>query len=394
MAAPASFPVTSFLSKASHPETQQALIKPQEPSADLEAIKYFLAESWQAMTALAQPLEAVDKEAYPQWAWAVPLKHQAFVSLLATKLCGATFAKRKPSSLEQIESLISKAVQANEPIPVRLGHGPLKNPNLGAENTLPEWAEWFAMLQLARWVQAIRFLYPPAVKIELVLDNCRACCANGATHDTTEAYRQALQRWIEQTPLAHYIEPLQAQEVLYEAYHVEAYLPQAQAELDTYWQSEQGEAAFEQAKANALFNMDAACRAEALQQGVLDQVLSDSARYYLCLHRGEELSGLWGTQQRIPVRYGRHAGYTQLFTLCKEETALPWQGLGALRLTEKVSHNKKVYRPQLWQPFAGKGGHPVFSVENRLVLPGNAVPPCSGAMLPVFLPEASSLAVS
>jgi hypothetical protein len=384
MAAPALFSASSFSAKAT-PSNIQQVTKQPVLTPDLPSIQHFLAVSWQAMEALAQPLEAFDKEAYPQWAWALPRKHEAFVSLLASKLCGASFAKRKPSSLAQVEAVISKAVKANQPIPIRLGHGPLKNPNLGTENTLPEWAEWFAMLQLARWVQAIRFLYPPAVCIELVLDNCRACCANGAEHHTTEAYRQALQGWLEQTPLAAYMAPLQAQEVLYKAYNVSAYLPRAQAELEVYWQSEQGAVAFEQAKANALFNMDGACRIEALQQETLEQVLSESARYYLSLHRGEELSGLWGCEQRIPVRYGRHSGYTQLFTLCKEETALPWQGLGALRLTGKATQGLKAYRPQLWQPFTEKSAVPAFTVAAALVLPENAVAPCAGVDLPVFM---------
>jgi hypothetical protein len=374
---------TSFTSSPPH-----GLPWPEQPTVDVDlpSIKQALAEHWQAMEALATALEHFAEEAYPKWACSVPYKHQAFVSLLATKLCGASFAKRKPSSLLEIEALISKAVKTNTPIPVRLGHGPLKNPNLGPENALPEWAEWFAMLQLAKWVQAIRFLYPPAVNIELVLDNCRACCANGAEQRTTEAYRQALQHWIEQTPLVQYIQPLQAQEVLYKSYNVNAYLPQAKAELNSYWQSEEGQAAFKQAKSNALFNIDKACRVEALQQGTLDELLSDSASYYLCLHRAEELSGLWSYQQRIPVRYGRHAGYTQLFTLCKEETALPWQGLGALRLTGKVVQGIKAYRPQLWQPFTGQGTQPTFMVMAQQVLPGKAVAPCSGLMLPVFLP--------
>jgi hypothetical protein len=182
------------------------------------------------------------------------------------KIGSRLFVKRRPEDITPFINYIESVAITGEPLLFRVGFGPVKNINLGAENQNPDAAEYLTLVQLARLMHAVSGLYPFGVRAQIVPDDLRGASANRSPDGCAKNYIQALQDMVTKMGLGSVMTVENGQERLYKLYNVEAY--RQEAVLDFSKQLKQNSAVFaarwakaqENARANlppALGNSDA-----------------------------------------------------------------------------------------------------------------------------------------
>lgn len=233
------------------------------------------------------------------------------------------FCKHRPGNPESFHAVIQQALREEKPIPIILGHGPLKNRN-GCASPQADWAELFTFYQLACLHQRIRALHPPGLSVSLYLDDARSERANGVPPQWTAQYFQSLVNMLRETRLNHLIPHVFSFNQLYIEYGVETFLAEAEVQVLEWEADPRNEAAMAEQRLHAQKNVP---------PGVpVDWTLEDAAhryRVYLC---AEHLAGLWEQPNSLYARYSPHPGFWQLFTLRKGQVGQPWQGEGCLLL--------------------------------------------------------------
>jgi len=254
----------------------------------------------------------------PDWA-RQQINKQGAVRALAAKLASGTFMRRRPDDASAYEAALADAVAAQRPLQFRLGFGPLKNlQRCGPWAQQPDAAEFLTFAQVGRFVQAMAALHAPGVSVQVIPDDCRARFANNAPEACTRSYIAGLQQMVATLGLSGWLKIESGQCRVACCYEISRWRTQAEADL-TAWRSAEPElfaARWTRAVENARENI----------VPVPDDATAQAAAWrYLIATRAEELSGLWDIGRYLPLRFGRHAGFYQLYTLKENQTLLPWQ---------------------------------------------------------------------
>src|SRR3954470_15167445 len=71
---------------------------------------------------------------------------------------------------EQILGRVRHWVARGKPVRVMIGYAPMKNPRV-VDYTQADWAEFFALGNLAAWHNKVSGVYPPGLRIKIVFDD-------------------------------------------------------------------------------------------------------------------------------------------------------------------------------------------------------------------------------
>ncbi|MBY0403549.1 MAG: L-tyrosine/L-tryptophan isonitrile synthase family protein [Cyanobacteria bacterium] len=258
----------------------------------------------------------------------------ATVETIYAKLMSYRFTRQRPQEEALFYKCIEKSILENRPIPIALGHGPLKNPN-NVTSPHVDWSEFFLLSQLCLLQQAITPLYPPGINYALFLDDSRSANANGIDYECMDTYRNSLQNLIWQCGLNALFPSIISLKEFYIAYDVDKFLPEAE-EIVSKWENDPKHAyqmvqQFEHAKRN-IPQVSSSTNELTSEQLAEIEFAAHQYRVYL---QAEILSGIWSLPNFIYGRFSQHSNYWQLFTLRKGSVAQPWQGEGCLRLNHK-----------------------------------------------------------
>jgi hypothetical protein len=284
-------------------------------------VQDFLAAHWHRFQAVGAPPPPQEKPA--RQLARLSLAEQVYARLTSYRFC-----KQKPEDVEAFLAVIQTAMQADRPIPVILGHGPLKNPNNCPQSQV-DWAEWFTLSQLAWLHQAIRALYPPGLQVSLFLDDARSHHANAIGYESTERYRHSLVSLIEQVGLRSLVTDVVALSDWYDEFGVGDCVTEAEKLVNRFEADPDQSFFLAQQYQHALRNLPATPGSED-PQGLHQQAEAAAHRYRVYL-QAEILSGIWSIPNRLYGRFSPHPGFWQLFTLRKGSVTQPWQGQGCLK---------------------------------------------------------------
>ena len=253
------------------------------------------------------------------------------VQAVYAKLTSHQFCRQRPDDVQSFLTIISENMKQGTPIPFILGHGPLKNPN-NCPYPHADWAEFFAYAQLMKLAGAVKALYEPGIEVSLYMDDSRAAYANKAPAALMDAYRLSVQEMIDATPFKQVIKEVVAlSTVCPERLHVE-HMRQGE-EIITNWLADPANLpAYETQVLHAVRNLPAA---RTLPREELLGEAREATRRYLLHYEAEKLCGIWNQPDKLYMRYSPHAGFYQTFTLRKGSVSQPWQGQGALVITEQ-----------------------------------------------------------
>jgi hypothetical protein len=251
----------------------------------------------------------------PFWATQTLRKSEPIAATLK-KIGSGSFARRRPVVEKPYFDYISSRYKSASPLQFRLGCGPLKNIHVCGSNQRPDVSEYLMLAQLASFAQAIAALYPYGLNVQIIPDDERACGANGCPKEYTNSYITGLTELVSQTGLSGWLTLEQGQSQICKNYCVASYLSAAEEKLLKQSKTEGFASRWERAVANALQNVYPAPTHEQAQK---------AAWRYLVLHEAELMSGIWSIGDYFPLRYGRHDGFFQLFTMKENQTQLPWQ---------------------------------------------------------------------
>ncbi len=96
---------------------------------------------------------------------------------------------------EQLLARVQHWVARSEPIQVRIGYAPMKNPRT-VDHTMADWAEFFALCHLAAWHNKVQAVYPPGLQIKIVFDDSTVRMANRYSKAPMRDYMQSIARLI------------------------------------------------------------------------------------------------------------------------------------------------------------------------------------------------------
>jgi hypothetical protein len=96
---------------------------------------------------------------------------------------------------EQLLARIKHWVSRSEPIQIRIGYAPMKNPRT-VNHTKADWAEFFALCHLAAWHNKVQAVYPPGLQIKIVFDDSTVRMANRYSKKPMREYMQSIARLI------------------------------------------------------------------------------------------------------------------------------------------------------------------------------------------------------
>lgn len=240
---------------------------------------------------------------------------------VVAKVGSHNFCKRRPAhGTADYASYVAKQLAAQQPLHFRVGFGPLKNMQRFGDCQRADVAEYLTFAQLARVALAINALYPHGVCMTVVPDNLRAEYANHISADCVADYIGSLQDMAQSMGLDSWLTVTDGQQGLYNQYQVIDYF--AAAEESLLAEQHYDTAAFAQkmttASGNAAKNI-AGCHTCSADDA------AGAAWRYLVAHEAEVLAGLWAVRDTFPLQYARRASFFQMFTMYKEETAMPWQ---------------------------------------------------------------------
>ena len=246
-------------------------------------------------------------------------------TLLAT-LTSARFCRRKPAEQSPLLATLQAAIDALQPIPLTLIHGPLKNRNnVGYQH--PDWAEWFTYCQLHRLGCAVKQLYAPGLSITLLLDDARSETANGMAPTVCDDYRLALTRFINDAGFSSLIQRVKSLRPVYESPEWPTFVAQATEIIDAWWHDPA------HATRKEVFRLHAERNSHGLEVLTEDQLQQETlaAAYRYCIaFTAEQLAGVWNCPDTLTFLYNDYAGYAQLYTLRRGSISQPWQGKGAV----------------------------------------------------------------
>lgn len=242
---------------------------------------------------------------------------------IVAKVGSHLFCKRRPvTGLAAYQAYVAQQFLAQQPLHFRVGFGPLKNMQRYGACQRADSAEYLTFAQLARVAQAVQTIYPHGLSMTVVPDNLRAEYANNISPDCVADYIDSLQQMVQRLGFGDWLEVADGQKDIYDRYNVRSFFAQAEQELLAAQQADPiaFNAMFAAACGHAAKNV-AGCHTCSAADA------EGAAWRYLVAHEAEVLAGVWGTADAFPLRYGRRAGFFQIFTMYKEETAMPWQVL-------------------------------------------------------------------
>lgn len=254
-------------------------------------------------------------------------KKHSLAEKIYARLTSHRFCRHRPDDDLRFLSVIEAAISQEAPIPVILGHGPLKNPN-NCEVSQADWAEFFTLSNLTALHQSVRKLYNPGLQVSLYLDDARSERANGIPAQRTNAYRESLVALVEALSIQSLVSDVFSLKVGYERFKVEAYQNAAE-EMVRAWEQDPGNLdALETQRLHARKNLPVLPDSE---PDAISEAEAAAHRYRVCL-QAEILSGLWSQPGVLYGRFSHHPGFWQIFTLRKGSVSQPWQGQGCLKL--------------------------------------------------------------
>lgn len=99
---------------------------------------------------------------------------------------------------EEYEQLLARVeywVARSQPIQIRIGYGPMKNPRT-VDHTQADWAEFFALCHLAAWHNKVQAVYPPGLQIKIVFDDSTVRMANRYSKQPMREYMRSISELI------------------------------------------------------------------------------------------------------------------------------------------------------------------------------------------------------
>ena len=233
------------------------------------------------------------------------------------KLGSNAIAKRRPADGADFLRYIAASLASQKILQLRVVVGPVKNTVRYGTYQQADLAEYLALIQLARVVEAIALLYPYGIRVQLVPDDARGMMANQWPSAYGRRYIQSLQQMVCDLQFNPWLTVEDGQQQLYRDYKVADYFVKARALVlnDVNFAADFA-AACSRAKENR-FTLDT--------NKLSEETIKDSALQYLIAHRAEILSGMWSPVDALPLVYANHAGNYQLYTLGQGITKLPWQ---------------------------------------------------------------------
>lgn len=95
----------------------------------------------------------------------------------------------------QLLARVRHWVVRGQPIRIRLGYAPMKNPRT-VGHTTADWAEFFAFCHLAAWHNKVCAVYPPGLRIKIVFDDSTVRMANRYAKAPMKDYMGSVARLI------------------------------------------------------------------------------------------------------------------------------------------------------------------------------------------------------
>jgi hypothetical protein len=303
-------------------------------------------------------------QAISSWAQSSPRRQKKTVTgnQVLAALSSNRFARDKGEPCQARLRAVERAIIAECPIPVSILCGPLKNRRLNVPQQ-PDWAELFLYAQLAKMASAVQEIYAPGVSVEIILDDARAGFANEVESHIFVQYREAIQRLLNSLGVDPSKIRISSQLPIYEKLGVLDHVEEAQAQVDQFMNSYNGQCCWETISRNSCENNcdETDCNAAAVR--------------YLVAQKAEILAGFWQNTERVMLRYGQSPEFVpRLWTIRKGSMGLPWQGFGALLKLENGE-----FRPAVWQPYRAC----------KITHLGWATPPVANPYLPAALPVIS-----
>lgn len=231
-------------------------------------------------------------------------------------------------------SIIESAILNNNPIPLSVLCGPLKNRRLNVPQQ-PDWAEVFMYAQLARLARAVSEVYTPGIHLEIILDDARAAYANNINDSIFVEYSSRLKALLNSFGLTDSKVAVKSQRLIYDQLKVLDKMDEASSLVSCFMDSDAGRCCWNTLARNSCENN-------------CDEADSDTAaKKYLVAQKAEILAGFWNNPERIMLRYGQSPDFIpRLWTIRKGSMGLPWQGFGAL-----LQLPNGEFRPAVWQPY-------------------------------------------
>lgn len=222
-------------------------------------------------------------------------------------------------------------VRRARPVGLTLGFGPIKNPNATDDNRA-EWAEAFALHQVARLDAAVRAVYPPGLRVRIVCDDALVRRVNGVPVAMTRQYMDSLRRLIEALDLTYLfrgVAPLKRYEPLL---HLGLCFWRARRRVRRWDADPANREAIERMNRHAFKNLPPTPgRSEAERW---NEARRASYRYRL-YWQALEISSIQRLQRPLMALYSSERGLLRLYSLCKGNVTQPWQGEGCLTVNEK-----------------------------------------------------------
>ncbi|MCA9798783.1 MAG: L-tyrosine/L-tryptophan isonitrile synthase family protein [Cyanobacteria bacterium HKST-UBA04] len=259
--------------------------------------------------------------------------------LILDKLSATKYCRVRPKVPEQFLKFIGRCIEAGQPIPFILGHGPIKNRN-NSPVAHVDWAELLSYIQLSRLANDVKALHEPGITVSLYIDDARSHFANDIPFDVMDAYRQSINRLLAATGLDQLIVEVVSFKQLYDNHAHYFCLDEALVWAEK-WRSDPTHAQdwvdlVCHAHRNLVFDADTP---DAEKQ----RKAEDSAFRYLWGHKAEQECGIWDRPDVLYMRYSPHQGFYQIFTMRKGSVSQPWQGQGCLVLTDQGKVDPTLY---------------------------------------------------
>lgn len=255
-----------------------------------------------------------------------PKKEGNLAQQILAALTSARFCRRKPAEQAPLLATIQAAMDAGQPIPLTLIHGPLKNRNnVGYQH--PDWAEWFTYCQLHRVGCAVKQFYAPGLTITLLLDDARSEMANGMIPTVCDDYRAALTKFIKDAGFGGLIQHVESLRPVYESPTWATHIERATTIIEGWWNDPAHASRKEVFRLHAERNSHGL---EALSEGDRHAKTMAAAYRYCIAFTTEQLAGVWNRPEALTFLYNDYAGYAQLYTLRRGSVSQPWQGKGAV----------------------------------------------------------------
>lgn len=326
----------------SHPlmsASGQVLLPQEDSLADStlhfqEQVAALIDKHWQRFQAVASlktvsgaSMSEAQRAGAKRKASSLDMSEKIYLKLMSTRFC-----RHRPQKNDQFYKVIRQSVADNRPIPIVIGHGPLKNPN-NCDSPVVDWAEFFTLSQLTALHQAVQVFYKPGLSYALFLDDARSEKANEVNPALTGNYLESLKQFVWATGLNAMIPTFVSLKDFYEAYGVHSHVAEAERLVQAWEQFPENAAQLADQLAHAKRNLpEAEAQLIALGEAAFEERAKQAAHRYRVYLQAEILSGIWDLPEFIYGRYSEHPGYWQLFTLRKGSVSQPWQGRGCLKL--------------------------------------------------------------